>query len=127
MTKANPFALSDTGAIMALAFTEQGIKTVPVSNELALMQLNIELKVLQQQKPKTPEQHRDKAELIVWIGQVISMIEAIEGEDHGNIQRQTLPAEHAQLTAGSERGRTANPATRSAVHGRAVSPVTAKK
>ncbi|AMO56574.1 hypothetical protein GZ77_03805 [Endozoicomonas montiporae] len=47
-------------------------------NQLALLELSIELKALQRQKPRTPEEHRSRREQITAVGELISVINYVE-------------------------------------------------
>ena len=87
MTEASSNALPDFGAGSAPE-SEQ-------LNSLALLELSMELKALQRQTPKTPQQHRQRADLIVFIGQLIELAERTEGEKDGDFQHPTLSAQHA--------------------------------
>ena len=87
MTKASSNAMPASGADSAPE-PEQ-------LNHLALLELTMELKALQRQTPQTPQQHRERADLIVFIGQLIELAELTEGKQDGNLQCPTLSAQHA--------------------------------
>ena len=53
-------------------------------NQMALLELSTELKALQRQRPKTPEQHRNHREQITAIGEMISFINHVEKQVHNS-------------------------------------------
>ncbi|AMO55972.1 hypothetical protein GZ77_07290 [Endozoicomonas montiporae] len=50
-------------------------------NQLALLELSMELKALQRQRPRTPEDHRNRREQITAIGELISFINYVENNN----------------------------------------------
>ena len=49
-----------------------------MNNENTLLELQFEKNVLKQQKPRTPTEHREKVEKLLWVEDLIQLIKYVE-------------------------------------------------